>query len=680
MLSLCLTTAARADRHRDLTDSTGWLYYADVDVATLNTQLAAGFRIVDLDVVQASPLLFDAALVSNNGAYASGWWWYLDSTRSQLMSLATQNNARIVDLTAYQTANGLRYACVMVPNAGVDQLTWAFEENLTSAQITAWLNKSGPLAPFGRIYDIEACTTANGTRYAVIGVSNAIDGVNWGVSYGLSSAALESAVNAAGARIVDLELEPNGTFTAIWETKFAQSSHWFADLPFSEVGTVATQYASRIVEITRYTSGATVKYAIALRKNAAEPTYTLNRNMRALLTNPLTDSGFLVRELDAGVRTAVNEAQVFEPASTLKTAYAFTAMLRVALGSDALSNTVNSPTQLSGLSCPNPGSPWEGNTLANTLMGMLQNSDNLFAEGIRARYGSPAIISNAQLAGATDVDINHTLGCDPIGGFENTITLHDLHAIHAAASGGLLGSQEAAFRSLFRNYGNLPNVDGIVSEELARSGLSSSDRAEFLSHFRMSAKGGAYDFSGVYFRSSGFYMSVPVKAFGCAIVEREFFFGAFLNDHDSMTEANSAIAAIERELTRIPLREALETWRNAADPLHGGELAQHTDDARAGARSALARAHLTRGALSGSLSGAPAQDPTKRLPFNNHKFTRARPKITTAMLLIPPISTLLNKESAPAKAATKQIKDAAEAPVKTSATLIPSAPAAPVSP
>ena len=44
----------------------------------------------------------------------------------------------------------------------------------------------------------------------------------------------------------------------------------------------------------------------------------------------------------------------------------------------------------------------------------------------------------------------------------------------------------------------------------------------------------------------------------------QFFFGAFINDHDNCGEADTALSAIERELARIPLREAIEEWREAS--------------------------------------------------------------------------------------------------------------------
>ena len=588
-IGLLGTPLAHADKHHDLSDPTAWAYFSNADSAALNAQINLGYRIVDLDVVQASPMRFDAALVRNFGTYSSGWWWYTDQTLTQLGNLAVANNARVIEISAYQAAAGLRYAGVMIPNTGSEAEPFVLRENLTVAGVAAWATK-GDFQEFGVVYDIEAYSTANGTRYAIIGLGNAFsspDSID--IQLGLTSAALATAVAASSARILDLEVEPNGTFAAVFSyfDGFQGSSHTFWDLPFAELTTVAAQYASRIVDITQYVSAGTTKFAIVLRRNAADPTYTLNRDMRAMLTNPLTDSGFLVRELDGSVRTALNEGQVFEPASTMKTVHAFTAMLRVATGSDNLMSSCSSPTSYTeiGGSCPNLGSPWTSMTLNATLAGMLQASNNLYTEGVRARYGTAAIVSNAHLVGASNVGINHTIGCNFMGS-ENTITLNDLYAIHTAASGGILGAQESTFRGLFWNYGQSPAlpVDSVVTEELAQSGLSSADVAEFLSHFRMSAKAGGYsNISGggseTQHRSWGFYMSVPIKAFGCAIVNREFFFGAFINDHDDATEANAANNAIVRELARIPLREAIELWREASC---GGETALCVDYALQG--------------------------------------------------------------------------------------------------
>ncbi len=72
-IGLLGTPLAHADKHHDLSDPTAWAYFSNADSAALDAQINLGYRIIDLDVVQASPMRFDAALVRNTGTYASGW-------------------------------------------------------------------------------------------------------------------------------------------------------------------------------------------------------------------------------------------------------------------------------------------------------------------------------------------------------------------------------------------------------------------------------------------------------------------------------------------------------------------------------------------------------------------------------------------------------------------------------
>ena len=136
-IGLLGTPLAHADKHHDLSDPTQWAYFSNADSAALIAQIDLGYRIVDLDVVQASPMRFDAALVRNTGTYSSGWWWYTDQTLTQLGNLAVANNARLIEISAYQAAAGLRYAGVMIPNTGSEQEPFVLRENLTVAGVAA---------------------------------------------------------------------------------------------------------------------------------------------------------------------------------------------------------------------------------------------------------------------------------------------------------------------------------------------------------------------------------------------------------------------------------------------------------------------------------------------------------------------------------------------------------------
>ncbi len=69
-------------------------------------------------VEDASIPTFAVTMVANTGDYASAWWWYYGQTADQVGALLNQHNARLISIDPYMTSAGLRFAVVMVPNAG----------------------------------------------------------------------------------------------------------------------------------------------------------------------------------------------------------------------------------------------------------------------------------------------------------------------------------------------------------------------------------------------------------------------------------------------------------------------------------------------------------------------------------------------------------------------------------
>lgn len=76
---------------------TAW-YWRIGTPATINTQVALGYRITDLEVYSTSPYRLDALRVCSTGTYAQGWWWYYHLNIAALWSKLSQHNAHIVDI------------------------------------------------------------------------------------------------------------------------------------------------------------------------------------------------------------------------------------------------------------------------------------------------------------------------------------------------------------------------------------------------------------------------------------------------------------------------------------------------------------------------------------------------------------------------------------------------------
>ncbi len=68
---------------RQLTAPAGWWTYTGVTVAQINTTLSANSaRLTDVSLDQATGT-YTVTEVANSGAYASGWWWYVNVTPEQ---------------------------------------------------------------------------------------------------------------------------------------------------------------------------------------------------------------------------------------------------------------------------------------------------------------------------------------------------------------------------------------------------------------------------------------------------------------------------------------------------------------------------------------------------------------------------------------------------------------------
>jgi len=79
---------------------TGWTYFFKETPDQVNAMLTRDAqRIIDVHVVQASPLLLTGAAVTNTGSpYGRAWWWTYGQTAAQVGAALTANSARLTNL------------------------------------------------------------------------------------------------------------------------------------------------------------------------------------------------------------------------------------------------------------------------------------------------------------------------------------------------------------------------------------------------------------------------------------------------------------------------------------------------------------------------------------------------------------------------------------------------------
>lgn len=185
----------------------GWWWYYGLSYSQVGAKLGEkNARLIDLDPYDAGggAIRYAAVMVSNTGSAARAWWWYSGVTSAQIGGYLDDHNARLIDLDTYYPGGEKRYSAVMVSNTGADAKGWQWWLNQTEAGVNA------KVAAFtGRIVDIERLPDG---KFNVVLVRNTgSDSFAWWWYYGFPSITdLLNYANQLGVRPVDIETYVSG--------------------------------------------------------------------------------------------------------------------------------------------------------------------------------------------------------------------------------------------------------------------------------------------------------------------------------------------------------------------------------------------------------------------------------------------------------------------------------------
>lgn len=190
--------------------ASGWWWYlgqtAQQIGELLNTNNA---RLIDLEPYRTTEgLRFAAVMVPNEGGQAKAWWWYVGQTSQQVANLLHTNNARLVDLDTYldipppaglQVAGGEQhfYTAVMVSNTGADAKAWWWYVGQTPQQVADLIDAND-----ARLVDIDVQDPEAGTLNVVM---EACPCPLWWWYVGTSADDVGKYAAQNGARIIDIE-------------------------------------------------------------------------------------------------------------------------------------------------------------------------------------------------------------------------------------------------------------------------------------------------------------------------------------------------------------------------------------------------------------------------------------------------------------------------------------------
>jgi beta-lactamase class A len=294
--------------------------------------------------------------------------------------------------------------------------------------------------------------------------------------------------------------------------------------------------------------------------------------------------GFYLKEVDGSVLAALNQNEIFEPASTIKALFLLYVMQHVQRGDVNLNMPIHVYTTPPTSSCPGAATT-KTEPLVDALRLMMQKSDNERTKAISETFGIDNINALAQTIGMTHTRVNHTIGCGDQARFNhNTMTLVDAARLFEGVADGTLldAANRQTFFSLMsgkQQYDETgsdpaaiwnPAMRLLVQQE-APADLSTAARDDFLKQMNLVYKDGRYilciDGMCPEYRSVAGWAEIPFCG-NAGITRRQYVFGLFIDGGTDPVHVDAAFDATKVELLREQIRSALSNWQDCAGKIN----------------------------------------------------------------------------------------------------------------
>ena len=503
---------------------------------------------------------YNAALVSNTGAYQKDWWLFENVNTAQVDQLANQLNARPISITSYDSLNlGLLHTVVMIRNTGPDYRVWAWGADLDQyvAYLTA-LQTNSRIISFAR-HGIS--------RMAAVYVRNVGPTArNWRMFIADSVSNITAYAAQNRMRIVEWKRWNSAVDAILIEDPIPVAGWQLYRATFAQVEALRRQQKARVL----FVSGGNDEFTVTLIDNA-NPLEQRFRNA----FNARSDGIFGVRIAEVGREPEVDiyGDLPFEPAETMTTMMHLHAMRQVELGSISLRNLL--PVNLSGRSCPNGTGTPSPSGLGTVLETMMEGNDLDHAYAVAPRRWSFSSVNvTAGSLGLRGTRLNHTIGC--AGPTANVTTLEDLGSMHRIAGSSLSAANRDVFRSAMENSKNFPtwetstrDLERLIADEATRRNLTLGRRIAFSGELEIAYKAGTYTLRNGVFVSEAGWISVPYLQASGTITRREYTFGAFNAGAGSSTAARGLVSDVLLEAVWPLVRDAMETWDDGGSGQYG---------------------------------------------------------------------------------------------------------------
>lgn len=209
----------------DLNEPAGWAWMHATDAAGIQARIAQGYRLVSVDTVTSSPLVFSAAFVSNTGLYfRAGHGFDGNMSLQELDGLLDDPSFRVTDFAIYSIGPLTRYAAAWVSNTGTQQTNY---RAILDATLTEFESQVDAFS--GRVTDVMAF---GGKLHGLVIESRDEDRRTQWRGVGTRADVVQAVASHRG-RLADLEPWTISTYYYVVEQRrgtVGEQTWWAADL------------------------------------------------------------------------------------------------------------------------------------------------------------------------------------------------------------------------------------------------------------------------------------------------------------------------------------------------------------------------------------------------------------------------------------------------------------------
>jgi hypothetical protein len=499
-----MAAAAGVD-DRDNTEGTAWFVYEHQTLdQVVSTATTNNLRVVDLYVESSvSPFAFTAVYVSNTGTYAKTFWILANSTPTDLYNFAVANSARIVVLKAFDDPNPggtVRFFAVLISNLGADAKGWWFYEGKTTSELTAlWIANNA------RITQVNSYVKGGVTLYAAVMIANTgADARDWWWYVNATVGDLSTHLNTNKARLIDLDIDPiTGNYNAVMVSCSTGCPMWWwwVGVSTANLLNIVNQDGARIIDANSVPGCGDRCWSVVLINNSNSITSRVGEMLRSQTDGTL---GLYLKQVGGPVLANLMDGFIYEPSSAIKVMTNLYTMRQIQAG------TVTLATLIPKFVAPLPGSSCPGNTINGSesidtaAREMMWHSDNTRTRELNDYFTTANVNLLANAIGLVHTAINHVVGCG--GPIPDQTTLGDLGLLYEGVANGTL--LDATHRDMFFSYmaGKAQfNVEGydwtglwstdipnIINQE-APAGMPAALKTSFHDQMDLAYKAGNYN-------------------------------------------------------------------------------------------------------------------------------------------------------------------------------------------